>query len=283
MDKRSSAARDNAIPAEARGRLRVWREMAEKRYKRFEQICEGRETAKAVADFCLKRGLGRQRAWPALQRVFHDVAYPESLGDAGKLPFAVWSVIRPRDAVLVRVPGRDLTPEEQQDSVAICYAITARHNDGGVAIESALWTGEATMHAVGRLLQRDRSADVDQVMIEFHRNLLSASTDFVKANVHASMVIPAGRGAFQGNFRMAEGIESGQLCLVYRASTWINDDLLRPAQVAAAEALAAEPGRETLADYWMDPLRLAERPARKAAPKTDASTGGRDCDRQRPT
>src|SRR5690349_6649313 len=111
--------------------------------------------------------------------MFRDVAVLESVSMIGRYPSAVWSIPKPEDPVLVHVPGRDLTAAELQDGAVIKHVAIARHGTGEVTIVSGLWSTEVTLHALGRAIQRAPRTDLDELLLELHRGLLTASVDFV--------------------------------------------------------------------------------------------------------
>jgi hypothetical protein len=249
-------AQRTAINAETRGKLRIWHEGAQRRYAAMESACHSKEILKAAHVFAKPSGHGRSPAWITLQRTFREVAWLEAVHSGGREPLALWTVIKPRGPVLGAIEGV-LTPEEQQASVTMNYLIAGR-TPIHTTLGEGLWTAEITVHALGRLLQRDPAANVDAVLLELHRAILRAPSRWLEKYIKEGMVVLAGRGAFLCTCIPPTVNPSSQnLTLLFRAHTWIDRDQMREDQERRANRLAAGSEGITLSTNWLlpDPLR----------------------------
>lgn len=245
------------IDAHARGKLRLWRQNTHMRHATMEHICRSKETASAARIFVKPSGHNRQRAWFTLQRAFRDVTWLEFVRRDGREPLALWTAIKPRGPVLGAIGG-ELSPEELQGGVTLNYLLLGQVGTGPTFAEG-LWTAEVTLHALGRLLQRNSGAILDNVLLEFHRALLQAPSASLEVYINNGMVVPAGRGAFLCSGILAPDTDpfSSKLALVIRAHTWVDQDQLGMDQEKLARQLTEEPDAIPLGRNWLlpDPLR----------------------------
>jgi hypothetical protein len=245
------------IDAESRGRMRLWLQRAAVRYERFDHAYNSKEVKDLVVD--LGRKSSRTRAWLGLERMLRDCAQLEIKRLDGRAPVSVWSVVNPREAVAcASADGGGLDPALMQNCVVIEYFIVGTLPVGdkvGIGEASGLWTVEVPVHALGRLMQRDPTADVDAVLLELHHAVLNARVEPFAYGQTA--IARAGRGAFLCTFQGGPDVSLGGAASLYvRAETWIDERQLRPEQEVAADALAAGPGQEKLGDGLLLPAPL---------------------------
>ena len=149
-----------------------------------------REIGKLAAAFAKPSGKGRGRAWLGLQRVFRDVASLERVDLDGRDPMALWAVLHPREAALVYRPDRPLTPGERQPSIGMDLF------NSGDGASTGLWSAEVPLHALGRVMQRDRRADPDKILLDLHHGLLRVQLAALTQNPEDDLLVRAGEGAF---------------------------------------------------------------------------------------
>lgn len=200
--------------AEARGKLRA-----------FRRSLTGERTTAAldrlppdqVARLALASAKGAARAAAALRR---------------RLPGIRWAAPGPgylRGAYLAATGPIIVEPRDvgqTQNSVIVRYAIVGKVADlFGSA--SGLWTLEVPEHALLRLAQRDRSADLATVVWAAHDNLLASTGD----TTADELLLPAGNGAFVLEFINGLDESTAGAPLVYaRVRTWLHVDQLLPNQ-----------------------------------------------------
>ena len=89
------------IGAEARGQLRAWKRAAAARYAAYERVINGEELHDTAVQMVLRSSpKGRRRSLERLRRLLTAATF-EGASLAGKHPVAIWSVLRPREAVTV--------------------------------------------------------------------------------------------------------------------------------------------------------------------------------------
>lgn len=250
------------IDAEARGKLRAWKTAAGTRYqalKRFEEASF--PTAHA---FALKSGKGRLRAFEKLNSGFtRRGAHLEGVQLHGSHPIAVWAVVMPG---VSSAPEAE-NPSDRQNGAVLMAVLAGRLPRDGI-LGSVIWTIETTDHALGRLLQRDRTADIDQVVLAAHHAFLRTSFSTLASgdmmDGEQRFLLPAGAGFFVCDMRLTKngGIYSGadvvRECdiLSTRARTWLHRDQLPDEQEKLPVAVEGAPG-EWMGDSWLlpEPLR----------------------------
>src|SRR5271167_2930681 len=135
------------VDAEARGRLRRWKQELEERYARLYRAYQRPDTRMVASEFAMCGTTGRRRAFQKLNRRFAPYARLE-FRRFDKPPLAIWAVLRPRSRVILGDVPDD--PGLQQDCVVI-DCIVAGQLDDDVVIATGLWTLEASDHSLGRL------------------------------------------------------------------------------------------------------------------------------------
>jgi hypothetical protein len=158
------------ISTEARGKVRLWRRQALARFKRIDAVIASAACRQASRDFAHKKGKGRLRALPKLRKLMAEANFEG--GHVEDPAFVLWSFLHPRESV-VR-PGEGVSPARLQDGVCVDFvAIGATWDHTREKLSTGqsrgLWSLEVRDHALGRLAQRDPSADFDEVILGAHR------------------------------------------------------------------------------------------------------------------
>jgi hypothetical protein len=261
------------IDAEARGKLRAWKRDFVKRHSSITAACTTPMMIKAMRGFA-RRGsvVGRRRAFDKLRRGFA----PFATFDGVRLerdPLAVWHMLVARGSVVNAVDN----PSRNQDCIAVYYVLVGDLPNKR-AFAMGLWSLEVPDHAVGRLLQRDRHADINAVLGEAHRALLRIRSRRVHAhfqNPARRFFLPAGNGVLVCNVyitphraenRDDAAISSERFNIYARAWTWLHRDQLSEQQIGAILTDEGRPG-ERLGDGLLLP-----EPLRQVQVKSDDAT-----------
>jgi hypothetical protein len=209
----------------------------------------------------VKRGsaTGRRRAFDKIAAAVGPGPILEGLRLDGEHPLAVWSILKPRDAVTV-----DAAPESglAQDCVTVNYMLagmlpsTAPPGGRMVGLCEGLWTLEVPDHALGRAIERSGLLP-DALIAEAHHQLLRLRADVVIRDRcfdgAQRFLVKAGAGGFVCSLRPGEEVSLGRLTVSVRADTWLAEDMLHDDQVLLAED--GKPG-ERLGDCWLVPAPL---------------------------
>jgi hypothetical protein len=215
-------------PAEARGKLRVWRAAAARAAAKVEAAFEGKAAAAALADYTKKRGLGRARALRHLRACFEPAARYQ--GDLG------WAYLSPRGNVY----DTD-DPSLSQRCVLVGQIAVAR----GELRRRPLWTVEFTDHALARYFERNPGGDLADAIWDAHGRVLGMGQTEVleraKAKGDRRFLVPAGPGAFSAELVVSETIDGKRLPYI-RATTWLHRDQLSEHQETDEIAATGRPG-----------------------------------------
>jgi hypothetical protein len=245
------------IDPETRIKLRTWLQCARSRYAAMERVCQSKEIVEAIQLFFGRNEPDRSRSWCVVRQALDHVGRLEAVDCDGWESFGLWTIIKPRGPVLGPDPD-ELTPEEEQGGVTLNYLIIGKTTEGRMTIAEGLWTAEISLHALHRALQRDAGADLDTVLYDLQRAILTAPVRRLTQYVREGMIIPAGNGAFLCScIDRAVNTSTGKLSLLIQAHSWIAPDQLRDEQKARAAQLAAMPGENVLGTNWLlpDPIR----------------------------
>jgi hypothetical protein len=98
----------------------------------------------------------------------------EGLRLDGNYPIALWSILKPRNAVTVDAA---VESGQAQDCVCVNYIIMGRINNTAW-IGEGLWTLEIPDHALGRAVERSRMFP-DTIITNAHHNLLSLANSAI--------------------------------------------------------------------------------------------------------
>jgi hypothetical protein len=247
--KRSVAYPD----AEVRGQLRAWKRKLAERYAEFELACAGRVRAMAVD--LVKRPAERQRTLEQIKRALGDGVTLESF-HRGRRAHAIFSILKPREAVLMAKNGGPASGTLAQDCVSVNYIVIG-YMPGPpehVSVADGLWTLEVPDHALGRAVERSRALHPGVIIRQAHLNLL-ALPQSVAASMSrkddAGVLIKAGAGAFVAELRLAPDVSTHNAVQCHvRVKTWLADDMLGADQNPLCEP--GEPG-DRLGDAWLRP------------------------------
>jgi hypothetical protein len=247
----------------SRGLVRQWKTRLANSYAIFSRAY-GNDNLLAVAEDFAKRSSikGRRRALDKLSRSFGPGAALNGLRIDGKHPTAVWSILKPRNAVTVNA-----TPESglAQDCVCLNYILAGRINTE-IMLDEGLWTLEVPDHALGRAVEISRRLP-DTIIADAHRNQLALSATVAR---HSSdsldysgphFLVKAGDGGFICQLRIDADEVRGELDIRVRTRTWLSNDMLGDNQVVlVGEGI---PG-ERLGDNWLMPKPLLQAAAANA-------------------
>jgi hypothetical protein len=255
----------NQIGAEARGKLRLFKKLLAKRCVRIDAAMKDREFRRIGGELAYRNTeRGRLRALAKLSR---------ALGPGAKLESppgercAVWVYLRPRGYVIEtngKIPGM------AQNCITANYVVVGSPLGKTPRVADGLWTLEATDHALGRLLQRARTADPETVLLEAHRTILKGEIDDMDAAIRRngggdSFLLAAGPGAFICTPVIAPETTSGLITMHIRLPTWLPSDLMYDHQVPIA---TTADGVNSLGGSFLKPVPLqstAHKQAMKAA------------------
>jgi hypothetical protein len=175
----------------------------------------------------------------------------------------LWGVLEPRDSIICANP--DVPPGLLQDCVVVAAFMVGRLSlPNGTPhpgrCSASVWSLEAQDHALGRLLQRDPGANIDDVLWEAHSNALNLNLQFTPAD--ATFFLPAGNGGFLARFRRTRNRDDG-LRFHIQCRTWLSNDMRDQIPVATTDTFGARIGDNLLMPV---PLRhLAQLPDRSVA------------------
>lgn len=227
------------IDAEARGAVRVFKAGLARAAARFNQNFDARGATRDAERLAHAGAVGGARA---LARLTARFGPPDRILDR----HAIWSMLKPRDAVVV-VP-RDVG--QTQNAVVVDY-IVAGHTGNGAYLRTGLWTLEVPDHALGRLSQRARGVDLDDAIRQAHRELLAAGFERLPSP-YDDLLVRAGPGAFVGQLVYGHDVKTGDVSIYFRPRTWLHEDMIGEEQVPIA------PGTPPLGESLMLPVPLRD-------------------------
>jgi hypothetical protein len=151
------------VSIKAKGRVRQLKKQLEADYATFDAVYRRWSADDGpLLDFVKKRGKGRQRAFDRLASQMLGIgARLEGARFEGKEPVALWAILKPRGAVLVKPEH----PRNQQACITLNYFAvgalsSARSGRAGVA--EGLWSLQFQIHSLGRYFDRRRVDDHDK-------------------------------------------------------------------------------------------------------------------------
>jgi hypothetical protein len=252
--------------AKARGQMRLFKAKLARDYAAFDKgyaKLDGRNPKSPVIDFDRKSGTGQRRALARIKTALGSGAVLEGLRLDGKHRLAVFSILKPRNAVVVgHDDGRPIPEGLKQDCVTVQYVLTGVFGDD-IGITEGLWTIELPDHALGRAVSAGE--DPAGTIREAHHNVLALkATDVIDdtgviGRPGHSFLVKAGRGGFICTISTRPDVSlGGELAVHVRAETWVASEMLFENQkllVGNGEA------GERLGDSYLlpPPLRKLER------------------------
>jgi hypothetical protein len=243
------------IDAEARGKLRAWKAAAAKRWTALQRALDEPELQRAAADMTMKTGTGRQRAFAKIQKRIGGYCHFEGARLDGSWPLAIWASLEPRGSVALE-PGE---PSLAQDCVTVDY-IVAGNLPHGPALADGMWSLEIPDHALGRLLQRQRAADLGTVLLAAHHAALRSRVADVAhcfADPDQRVLLPTRAGCFVSVVALGRDpaeVDSNMTVHI-RALTWLSNDQLTDEQERDILLTDDGPG-ERLGQEWLAPAPL---------------------------
>jgi hypothetical protein len=232
------------IDSVSRGRLRLWKRAARQRYERVEKVFDSDGFGLVAQNFRLKHGVGQQRALVKLRHMLKEARFVQArIEDPVHV---LWAVLEPRDALICA--GPDIDPGLLQDCVVV-VAFMVGHlslSDGTPLrgrCSACVWKLEAQDHALGRLLQRDPSANIDAVLWEAHSNALNMNVEFFPAET--SFFLPAGNGGFLARIVRTRSRTDGVRFHI-QCRTWLSCDMHDKIPAAATDTFGARMGDNLL-------------------------------------
>ena len=174
-----------------RDKLRQWKEGLARQYRAVDRAFGGEAQARllpVITDMIRRSSpRGRRRAFRYIVRALGSGLTLEGLRLDGDYPLAVWSVLKPRQSIIVNAP---VESGLAQDCVTVNYVLAGalprvtgnrvsagappRVSSGGRgfgAIREGMWSLEVPDHALGRAIERSGLLP-DALIAEAHHNLL---------------------------------------------------------------------------------------------------------------
>jgi hypothetical protein len=248
--------------AAVRGKIRAWKNQLHRRYQGFDgtyrAVTPRSPLGLACVDFVKRNSdSGRQRALAKLRQAFEPAAKLETVRIEGKHPYAIWSILKPRDPVSINA---DDASGRNQFCVTLNYIMAGFLPVlGTINCAEGLWTLEIPDHALGRAVERSGMLQPETIIRDAHRNLLELPGQLVALNNGAidpkrGFYVKAGAGAFRCNFVLAEDVSIAEElgCSIF-TPTWIDNARLYEDQIPLCEK--GESGQR-LGDSWLLPMPL---------------------------
>jgi hypothetical protein len=235
--------------AEARGRLRQWKQKLARDYAVFDNaykhLSDG-NLRSTVIDMVKCSRAGRKTAFEKIHRALGPGATLESV-DLSKPRHsrAIWSILKPRDSVTIEVP--DTTTESERESlsqncVTVNYVLIGCVTDPEPIKAEGLWTLEVPDHALGRAVAGSGFLHPGTIIRNAHLHLLdlpSTKVDLLQGE--QSALIKAGTGCFAGKLCISEDVSlGGHLTAFVHVKTWLDAKQLHKDQIILNEK--GEPG-----------------------------------------
>jgi hypothetical protein len=141
----------------------------------------------------------------------------------------LWGILEPRDSLICA--GPEVSPGLLQDCVVVdafmvgCLSLL----DGTPHVgrcSASVWSLEAQDHALGRLLQRDPSATIDDVLWEAHTAVLNMNVQLTPAD--ATFFLPGGHGGFSHVSPAPETEATDSVCISNAAPGYTKTPCTRP-------------------------------------------------------
>jgi hypothetical protein len=246
--------------AEIRGRLRHWKAKLAQQYRVFDRTYRNPTALRPICEDFVKRSAaaGRRRAFAKLAAAFGAGATLEGLRLDGDSPLAVWSILKPREAVTV-----DADPESglAQNCVTVNYVVAGvlpdRRGDRHYGLCEGLWTLEVPDHALGRCMARSGLMP-DAIIAAAHHNILRLRRTVVipdnRLDQDRRFLVKAGPGGFVCHLQSGPDLSLGMQPEVHaRSDTWLAADQLHDDQILLVDD--GQPGAR-LGDGWLVPAAL---------------------------
>jgi hypothetical protein len=233
--------------AEVRGKLRQWKNKLAQDYAVFDRALEmlspnGRP-GPLVVDMVKCTRAGRRQAFDKINKSFGPGVTLESasLGKNNR-SLAIWSILKPRNAVTVEV-SKNISESERaslaQDCVVVNYIVIGCVDDI-IQVAEGLWTIEVSDHALGRAVERSRLLHPGVLIREAHLNLLNLPATVLERadftdRTSSGAYIKAGPGCFAGHFHVSEDVSRNDYTASVRVRTWLDNNQLSDRQIVLCE------------------------------------------------
>jgi hypothetical protein len=206
------------VGTEARGRARRWIEDAARRHAALRDAAITREVQREVAG--LLRTQSRPRAALALRRLLAPFA--RSFIELRRPPVLVATSLWPCGPLDATPTGAD----DQDHVVVVAFGFGAVPGARqGVTITSSPWGFAVTRHAIERLVERDPTADVGDILLAAHRAVLAGSRDRAIDQHHKLLIPAANEGVFIGRLVRVTVHETAADVFAI-ASTFVSHDMI---------------------------------------------------------
>jgi hypothetical protein len=234
----------------------LWKQALAKQYAAMEAASASPEMKGAIADMVMRgTRVGRDRALAKIGRLVGGGCALEQAQLDGKRPYAVFSVLKPREGVVISEGGEPVEAALAQDCVAVHY-LAVGCMSGVIGSAEGLWSIEVPDHALGRAVARSGFLHPGAIIREAHASLLSLPANVVEQSAFDSKdgrgaLVKAGPGAFVAQIWAASDVSLGGAIGVHvRARTWLADDMLHEDQTL----LEPRDGEARLGDVWLRPV-----------------------------
>lgn len=213
------------IDAEARGKLRVFKQGLEQRQKAIDAYIDAPATQRTIANFILRHRKGRQAPFDKLNAELEKRGAQlagEDLG--GKTPAAIWSTLRARGAVTYEPDARDAENCVTVDFLAIGWT---RHRPLG-DLTQGVWTLELKDHALGRFYQRGGD-NLEAAIWSAHRGILCLDgRSIVQRNSPEFLFQPNRRDVWACECRLGADLLTGRDAVHFYIRTYLAFDQVKP-------------------------------------------------------
>src|SRR5262249_51015066 len=227
--------------AETRGRVRQWKKRLEREYIAFERgylrLQKG-DLRNLPVDLVRCGRVGRRRALGKISAALGPGAKLELSILDDPHPRAIWSIYKPRDAVICEAP---IERESLfQDCVTMNYFV-AGSMPGGIGVAEGLGTLEVPDHALGRAVERSRFLHPGAIIREAHSNLLDLPATVIAKRPNFAdhdspgIYIKAGPGCFAGHLYVAPDSSIDEYSAHVRMKTWLDENQLHANQIPMCE------------------------------------------------
>jgi hypothetical protein len=209
------------IPAQARGKLRIWKTTLSAQYNTLSSTLAAGSLSMLAHEFVTRQSvIGRSRVLRSITKTLGKSVYFERCDL--QVPFAIFSLINPTG-----VPVLDSDePSDAQPNVCVDYFAVGALGDS--LWRKGFYSIQVPDHALGRCLQRLPKADLSSIMIDAHRSSLQLRVAQIAPYTQTprrAFLLKAGDGAFTTLAWISPG-DPHKFFL--RAETWLHSDQLFP-------------------------------------------------------
>lgn len=263
------------VDAEARGKARLFRQTIAKRMMKLDAVLFDDAFNKDIALWRLKRKKGRERVEARIRKRLGGMVRWYA---CPKLDGLIRGDPRPHDVLLAAYlrPDKHLLsdprhPGEAQDSIVVnCLMISEPEVFNGV------WTIEFPDHALGRVMQRYRSANLEEIIYSAHEEVLAIGVTEVLYETKkgwrfktSSIYLPTPpHGAFVCELIQGRDETTEENCAVVRARTWLHIDqavidlpshFLQKSRPTLGELILAPPALRNMFRQDIKRIRLSQK------------------------